>query len=493
MTHPVQNLRRPRTKIVGTLGPKSNSYEMISKLVRAGVTVARLNLSHGSLDEHRAMFNIVRQVSEDLEIPVGIMVDVPGPKYRTGPQSPGDIFLRSGERIVLTSQTIIGSPQMLGVYPPGIHDDVEVGERILVDDGAVALLTLSVQGAEVTCEVVDGGKITERRGVTTPGRAPALPFLDERAREGLSFAAAAGADFVALSNITQPEDIETARHLLATQGSRAFIISKIETAEAIIGFDDILEASDGVMVARGDMGVEIELESIPVVQKRLISKCNRAGKPVITATQMLESMVESPQPTRAEVTDVANAVYDGTDAVMLSGETSVGRYPDRVVEVMSKVAMNAEADLDYDRILREKARFVEQQTDDAITYDASRIANQLNADLIVAFTESGSTARRVSKYRPRAPVLALTPHQSVRGVLTVSWGVNPVIGPNLADVDELFRVAESHAISSGSVVDDGKLVITAGIPFGVPGSTNFLHVMDVPNRQADQSRHGSSG
>ena len=491
MTQTATIYQRPKTKIVCTLGPMTESYEMISKLVRAGLSVARLNLSHGSLTQHESIFRRVRQVSEDLGIPVGIMVDVPGPKYRTGPQSPGDIYLKSGDRVVLTSRTVTGSPDMLGVYPPGIHGDVEVGERILVDDGAVALRTLSVTGTEVMCEVVDGGKVTERRGVTTPGRAPALPFLNDRAREGLSFAAVAGADFVALSNVTAADDVAVARRLLAMDGSNAFIISKIETAEAIANFDDLLDASDGIMVARGDLGVEIDLEFIPVVQKRLIGKCNRAGKPVITATQMLESMVETPSPTRAEVTDVANAVYDGSDAVMLSGETSVGRFPDRAVEVMRKVAMNAEADLPYDRMLRDKASHVEQQTDDAISYDASRIANQLNADVIIAFTESGSTARRVSKYRPRPPILALTPHDTVRRMLTMSWGVHPVIGPNLRDVEELFAVSESHAVFSGRLEGGGKLVITAGIPFGVAGSTNFLHVMDIPDRRPNELRNGA--
>lgn len=481
MDIPASAAQRPRTKIVSTLGPSSDSYEMIAKLVNAGLGVARLNLSHGDIEQHHSMFSHVRQVSKDLGIPVGIMVDVPGPKYRTGPQSPGDIFLKAGETVVLTSRAIVGSPEMLGIYPPGIHEDVEVGGRILVDDGAVALTAVAVHGTEVMCEIVDGGKVTERRGVATPGRAPALPFLDDRAKKGLSFAASAGADFVALSNVTRPEDVGTARKLLASEGSSPFIISKIETAEAIIGFDDILDASDGIMVARGDMGVEIELEMVPVVQKDLINKCNRAGKPVITATQMLESMVESPTPTRAEVTDVANAVYDGTDAVMLSGETSVGRHPDRVVEVMSKVAMNAENALDYDRILREKARYVEQQTDDAISYDASRIANQLNADLIMAFTESGSTARRVSRYRPRTPIYALTPHESVRGALTLNWGVTPVIVPVLEHVDDLFEIAKAEAISSGEFSEEGKIIITAGIPFGAPGSTNFLHVMEVPS------------
>ena len=471
--------QRPRTKIVATLGPSSDSYEMIEKLVNAGLGVARLNLSHGSIEQHRDLFSNVRQVSEDLQIPVGAMVDVPGPKYRTGSQSPGAITLKEGETIALTSREIVGSPEILRVFPPGIHNDAEVGGRILVDDGAIELKAVDVRGADVVCEVVSGGRVTERRGVTTPGRAPSLPFLDDRARRGLSFAASEGADFVALSNVTRPEDVATARKLLASEGSDAFIITKIETAEAISGFDSILDASDGIMVARGDMGVEIELELVPVVQKDLINKCNRAGKPVITATQMLESMTHADKPTRAEVTDVANAVYDGTDAVMLSGETSIGLYPEEAVEVMSKVAINAENALDYDRILREKARHVEQQTDDAITYDASRIANQLNADLILAFTESGSTARRVSRYRPRAPILALTPHESVRRALTVSWGINPIIADKLYHVDELFRVAEDHAVSSGAFSGDGKLVITAGIPFGVPGSTNFLHVMDV--------------
>ena len=482
MTQRADFPKLPKTKIVCTLGPQSKSYEMISKLILSGLTVARLNLSHGSFPEHRSMFDTVRQASDDLDIPVGIMIDVPGPKYRTGPQSPGDIYLKSGDRIVLTSRSVTGSPQMLGVYPSGLHDDVEVGGRILVDDGAVALLAIAVEGTEVTCEVIDGGKITERRGVATPGRAPALPFLDDRARDGLTLAAQLGADFVALSNVTEAHDINTARRLLIRDGSRAFIISKIETAEAIRNFDDILDASDGIMVARGDMGVEIELERVPVIQKRLIGHCNRAGKPVITATQMLESMVLSPYPTRAEVTDVANAVYDGTDAVMLSSESSVGLYPDRAVDVLRKVALNAEADLDYDRILQGKAASVENQTDDAISFSASRIANQLKVDVIVAFTESGSTARRVSKYKPRPPILALTPHESVKRVLTVSWGITPAVGPNLFDVDELFRVAETQALSSGWLEEDGKLVLTAGFPFGVAGSTNFLHVMDMATK-----------
>ena len=479
--------KRPKTKIVCTLGPATKSYEMIRQLILHGMTVARLNLSHGTSAEHQELFRAVRQASADLKLPVGIMVDIPGPKYRTGPQSPGDFDLQPDDIVTLTSRDITGNPSMLGVYPSGIHNDAVVEGRVLVDDGAITLEVLSISGQEVECKVIDGGRITEGRGVTTPGRAPTLPLLDYRAMHGLSFAATAGADFVALSNITKSEDVYTARQLLQMRGSSPFIISKIETAEAINAFDSILEASDGVMVARGDMGVEIKMESVPAEQKRIISKCNVAGKPVITATQMLESMVASSQPTRAEVTDVANAVYDGTDAIMLSGETSIGQYPDRAVDVMRKVALETEAHLDYDRILVEKGRSSEQQTDDAISYAAANIANQMGARAIVAFTESGSTARRVSRYRPRPPILALTPHESVQRELTLSWGVNSVVGPTLTTLENLFDEAEAQTISRTAPAAGDKLVLTAGIPFGVPGSTNFLYVMDVNERDESES------
>ena len=441
--------------------------------------MARLNLSHGSSAEHQELFRAVRKASDDLGIPVGIMVDIPGPKYRTGPQSPGDFDVRAGDKVTLTSRDITGNPQTLGVYPSGIHNDAEAGGDVLVDDGAITLRVSSVSGQDVECEVLEGGRITEGRGVTTPGRAPTLPLLDYRAMHGLSFAASSGADFVALSNITKSEDIYTARQLLQMRGSAPFIISKIETAEAIRAFDSILDASDGIMVARGDMGVEIPMEAVPAVQKQLIAKCNTLGKPVITATQMLESMIESSRPTRAEVTDVANAVYDGTDAIMLSGETSIGKYPVEAVELMRRVALETEADLDHDRILTEKGRSSERQTDDAISHAAASIANQMNAGAIVAFTESGSTARRVSRYRPRPPILALTPHESVQRELTMSWGVSPVIGPTLTNLENLFDEAEGRAISDGALREGDKLVLTAGTPLGVPGSTNFLYVMDV--------------
>lgn len=490
MTQSPKILERPRTKIVATLGPASDTYLTICELVQAGLSVARLNLSHNTLDEHLRVFRNVRQASSDLKIPVGIMVDIPGPKYRTGSQSPGEFNLKPSDRIVLTSRDVIGSREVLGVYPSGVHNDVTIGGSVLIDDGAIEVRVLDIEpmSMDVACEVVRGDRMVEGKGVTIPGRAPSLPFLDDRAKEGLKFAATSGADFVALSNVTSSKDIDEARELISEYGSEIFIISKIETEEAAVdNFNEILEVSDGIMVARGDLGVAIDAESVPILQEEMIEKCNLAGKPVITATQMLESMILSTSPTRAEVNDVSNAVRQGTDAVMLSGETAVGENPVLAVETMNKVALAREAALDYERGLEERSRDIQPRIDDGISYGAARNAVRLGARGIIAFTESGSTARKVSRYRPGPPILALSPHEEVLRALTVSWGVSPVQGPDLTAVAHLLDVSEGHAIDSGLVPDDGGIVvITAGFPFGAVGSTNFLYIMDIPPRAARQ-------
>jgi pyruvate kinase len=470
---------RPKTKIVCTLGPSTASDETVRELIVGGMSVARLNLTHGTLDTHASAIRQVRAASDELGVAVGIMVDVPGPKYRTGYQDPGVINLTNGADLTLTSREVQGSPGLLSVSPPGIHMDASVGGTILIDDGNVSVTVIEVQGEDVLCRVVAGGRITERRGVSTPGKAPALPFLDKRAKAGLKFAAEMDADFVALSNVTQDEDVSMARDLLKEHGPDPYIISKIERAEALENFDSILDASDAIMVARGDMGVEVPLARVPVIQKQLIAMCNHRGKPVITATQMMESMVRSPTPTRAEVTDVANAVYDGTDAVMLSGETAVGEYPVRAVEVMRDVALQAEANLPYASMIRDKDADLEEQTDDAISYDACRTAFQLNASLIVAFTESGGTAGRVAKYRPLARILALTPQERVRRRLTLRWGVTPLIVSELANVEDFFRLGRRCALESGQISELGRVVLVAGLPIGVTGGTNLLYVMDL--------------
>ena len=470
---------KPKTKIVCTLGPSTASDETIRELISGGMTVARLNLTHGTLDAHAIAIRQVRAASDELGLSVGIMVDVPGPKYRTGYQDPGVINLTGGSALTLTSREVQGNPGLLSVSPPGIHMDATTGAPILIDDGNVRVTVLEVRGEDVLCRVDVGGRITERRGVTTPGKAPALPFLDERAKSGLSFAAEIDADFVALSNVTRDEDVSMARDILREHDHDPYIVSKIERAEALENFESILDASDAIMVARGDMGVEVPLARVPVIQKQLIAMCNHRGKPVITATQMMESMVRSPTPTRAEVTDVANAVYDGTDAVMLSGETAVGEYPVKAVEAMRDVALQAEANLPYASMIRDKDTDLEEQTDDAISYDACRTAFQLNASLIVAFTESGATAGRVAKYRPLARILALTPHERVRRRLTLRWGVTPLIVSGLKNVEDFFNQGRRSALESGQMSVRGKVVLVAGVPIGVTGGTNFMYVMDL--------------
>ncbi len=479
---------KPKTKIVCTLGPSTASDETVRELIVGGMSVARLNLTHGTLDAHASVVDQVRAASDELGLPVGVMVDVPGPKYRTGYQDPGVINLAEGADLTLTSREVQGNGGLLSVSPPGIHKDATAGTTILIDDGNVRVTVVKVQGQDVFCRVDVGGRITERRGVTTPGKAPALPFLDERAKSGLKFAAEVDADFVALSNVTVDEDIRMARNILKEHGPEPYIISKIERAEALANFDSILDASDAIMVARGDMGVEVPLAQVPVIQKKLIAECNHRGKPVITATQMMESMVRSPTPTRAEVTDVANAVYDGTDAVMLSGETAVGDYPVKAVEVMRDVALQAEANLPYASMILNKDTAMEEQTDDAIGYDACRTAFQLNASLIVAFTESGATAGRVAKYRPLARILGLTPQERTRRRLTLRWGVTPLRVSGLESAEDLFEQGRRYALESGQIAERGKAVLVGGLPLGISGGTNLLYVMDLSAGAQSDSR-----
>ncbi len=480
-----EQYRRPKTKIVCTLGPSTDDQATVRQLIAAGMSVARLNLSHGTFQSHGHAIEHVRRSSADLGVPVGIMVDVPGAKYRVGPLVDA-VELQPGDRVALTSEDLVGDKETVPIAPPGIHRDAAVGHRVLLDDGLIEVRVTQIAGDRVGGEVVVGGRLTERRGVTTPGKAPSYPFPDRTAVEALRFAAQQEADFVALSTVTGDDDIHEARRILRDEGLDPLIISKVERAEAIERFDEILDASDGIMVARGDMGVEVPLAQVPVIQKDLISRCNEMGKPVITATQMLESMVRSQIPTRAEVTDVANAIFDGTDAVMLSGETSVGDYPVQAVQVMAQVAVVAEESLPYETIIREKALQLEEQTDDAISYDACRTAFQLKASLIVAFTESGSTAGRVAKYRPKPPVLALTPHERTQRRLTLRWGVTPVTVRDVRDVDDFFTLGEQHALNAAGVESGDLVVLVAGVPIGVPGGTNLLRVMNV--RDGDSSR-----
>ena len=477
-------LDKPKTKIVCTLGPAVSTDEDVEGLVRRGMSVARLNMSHGTVEDHREAANRVRRISTRLGTPVGLMVDVPGAKYRIGPLAAEAVDLRRGAPISLTSRDVVGAADVVSVSPSGIHRDAMVGRPVLLDDGLIELRVASVQGQDVLCEVVRGGRLTEKRGVATPGKAPSQPFPGEKGTVALEFAVEIDADYVALSTVTSAADVEEARRTLVRLGMEPYIISKIERAEAIDSFDSILDASDAIMVARGDMGVEVPLAKVPIIQKRLIESCNQVGKPVITATQMLESMIRSSVPTRAEVTDVANAIYDGTDAVMLSGETSIGQYPEDAVRVMAEVAVEAEAELPYESILEENLRHLQPEVDDAISYDACRTAHQLHASLIIAFTESGSTAGRVSKYRPTTPVLALTPNPKVQRRLVLRWGVTPVTTTAIDDVDDFFKRGEDVAYRVAGLGEGSLVVLVAGLPIGVPGKTNLLRILTLPPRDA---------
>ncbi len=468
-----------RTKIVCTLGPGVSTPAMIERLIRAGMNVARINLSHGNLTEHARYIGIVRDIAERLGNSVAILADLPGPKYRTGEMKDDSAVLIKDSEVTLTNRVIQGDAQTISINFPTLARDVKVGSKILVDDGHIYLKVKKLDGQDVVCTVVTGGVVTKGRGVVVPGAGVSGPFITEKMMVNLDFVIEQLPDFIALSFVTRPEDILQVRKILTTKEVDIPIICKIEREEAVKRFDKILAVSDGVMVARGDLGVEIALQRVPMVQKEIILKCNRAGKPVITATQMLESMINTARPTRAEVTDVANAILDGTDAVMLSAETSVGKHPVQAVLMMRKIAEETERHLAFEQMLVERGRFLENKTDELISFNAVYTAIKLKAAAIVAFTQSGTTARRVSKYRPNVPILAITPVQETTGRLILSWGVYAFQIASPTSVDDLFAVGTNLALKLGIVKKGDLIVITGGVPIGVARSTNLLKIQKV--------------
>jgi pyruvate kinase len=472
------DLRR-KTRIVCTLGPATESAPVVERLVRAGMNVARLNLSHGDEKQHVALIRTVREAAAKLGVPVAVLLDLPGPRYRTGELQSGQVNLKKGARLVLTARAVPGDEREVSLNPPDLVRDVAPGNEILLDDGAIRLVVRQKTDTDLVCSVAQGGVLKPRRGIDAPGVKLSAPFVNETMERQLRFAIAQRVEYIALSFVSKARDVMQVKSLLAGRGAPPPVISKIERRDAVRNFDSILRASDGIMVARGDLGVNISLEKVPLVQKDCIRKSNRWGKPVITATQMLESMVQSPRPTRAEVADVANAVWDGTGAVMLSAETAVGSYPVEAVTVMCRIAREMEAALPYEHRLAQRAGDLEPHTDDAIAYDACNTAHQLGAKAIVAFTESGSTAWRVSKYRPRVPVLALTPNEAVRQRLSLAWGVYPHLSSRISSVDDLFAEGRALALQVGAARKGDLVVITGGVPIGVPGTTNLLKVEQV--------------
>ncbi|OGO32695.1 MAG: pyruvate kinase [Chloroflexi bacterium RBG_16_56_11] len=465
-----------RTKIVCTIGPASGPAAQAQRLIRAGMDVARLNLSHGTFEEHSRYIDTIRKLSRRLGTTVAILIDLPGPKYRIGRLKGGQVVLKKGARVKLTTANIEGGQDLLPVSLPNLAKDIRAGNDVILDDGDLHLKVIGVEREEVRCRVVVGGLLRQGRGLVVPGMRISVPFLTDQLRKSIQFAIKERPDYIALSFVTGESDIAAVKTILRENKVDIPVISKIERVEAITNFNSILAASDGIMIARGDLGVEMPLEKVPLLQKELIKKCNRAGKPVITATEMLESMINQARPTRAETTDVANAIFDGTDAVMLSAETSIGRYPVAAVKMMVSIARATERRLPYDEILAERRSWLERETDELISYSACQTAHRLRASAIMAFTQSGSTAVRVSKYRASVPILALTPVEVVSGKLQLYWGVRPYIIGEPANVDELFAMGAKVACEIGLAGPGDLVVITAGIPLMVAGTTNMLKV-----------------
>ncbi|MBM7865962.1 pyruvate kinase [Heliobacterium gestii] len=464
-----------RTKIVCTIGPASEHPDTLREIIRSGMNVARLNFSHGSHEEHGRRMETIRRIAAEMGENVAILLDTKGPEIRTGDFAAPPIFLEAGQRFTLTTEPIVGDASKVSVTYTDLPKDVSPGVRILVDDGLVELLVEAVEGNDVICRVLNGGKVSNKKGVNVPGISINLPSVTEKDIADIRFGIEQKVDFIAASFVRKAADVLAIRKILEEAGANIEIISKIESSEAVDNLDEIIQASDGIMVARGDLGVEIPAEEVPILQKSIISECNRLGKPVITATQMLDSMINNPRPTRAEASDVANAIFDGTDAIMLSGETANGKYPVIAVQTMDRIARRAEASLHRNQTIHNGRTSVT----DAIGQAVCVTAAQLEAAAILTVTVSGYTARMIARYRPQSPIVAVTPEPSVMRRLALVWGVIPLPSVHLTDTDRMLATAVNVAVEHDLIQGGDLVVITAGVPVGVQGSTNLLKVHTV--------------
>lgn len=472
----------PRTKIVCTIGPASDSPEVMRDLIRAGMNVARINFSHGDHETHARSIAQLRDIAAQEGCLLAVMADLQGPKLRVGEIENGPLTLHKGDVITLNASSHVDAQEETAVIPlphPELLRELTVGQNLLLDDGNLELVVVQAGERSLRCRVVVGGALSSNKGVNAPEATLKFSALTPKDREDAAFALEQGVDFVALSFVRRATDVRELRHLITSHGADVSIIAKIEKPEALVVFDAILSEADGVMVARGDLGVETPAEEVPFHQKRIIRACNQAGKPVITATQMLQTMIDNPRPTRAEASDVANAILDGTDAVMLSGETAVGRYPVEAVDMMAAICANAEAHLPYGRLLRNAN--IEETCDrptitGAISCSAVEIAGEVGARAIVTATMTGTTARMVARHRPSSPVVAVTPNPTTLCRLSLVWGVSPVKVAEFATTDDMVQMMVRAAQERGVVAWGDTVVLTAGIPFGSGGVTNMLKV-----------------
>ena len=467
-----------KTKIVCTLGPATDNGDILRQLMLGGMNVCRFNFSHGDHPSHKKRLDAVLALREELGLPIATLLDTKGPEIRTGTFDPPKVELVQGQKFTLTTKEIVGSSSIASISFAGLPKDVKQGQRILIDDGLIELTVDSVTDTEIFCTVVNGGTVSNNKGINVPGVRLSMPYLSERDISDIMFGVQCDYDFIAASFVRSAADVMQIRALLDKLHCNTIkIISKIENAEGVENIDEILRVSDGIMIARGDLGVEIPLQEIPIIQKKLIDKAYKAGKMVITATQMLDSMMKNPRPTRAESTDVANAIYDGTSAIMLSGETAAGKYPVEALLTMAKIAERTESDINYAGGFKSVlSKIGDDDVTGAISHATVTTAIDLNAKAIITVTKGGGTARQISKHRPPCTIVGCSPDKKVVRQLNLSWGVTPLLIPEKTSTDELFDCSAKAAEAAGLIQSGDLCVITAGVPIGVSGTTNLLKV-----------------
>jgi pyruvate kinase len=475
--------RERKVKILATVGPACRSDDMLRRLVKAGADAFRLNMSHGDHGDHAASFRAIRALEKELGRPLAIVCDLQGPKLRVGSFKGGEAVIRHSGHFTLDRNPEPGDETRVELPHPELFDVLEKGQRLLINDGKIQLKVIRANKDEILCSAVVGGVISDRKGVNVPDAEIPIPALTDKDRRDLAFAQEQGADWIALSFVQRPEDVAEARRLMGGYGS---LCAKIEKPGAIRRLGEILDLADGVMVARGDLGVELNPEEVPPLQKQIVNTARERGKPVIVATQMLESMIESPAPTRAEVSDVANAVYDGADAVMLSAETAAGDWPEETVRMMDRIAVRVEADPSYAERVHFHKLSPEGTTSDALSHSCKTIAETVQTAGIVVFTGSGSTARRVARERPSVPMLVLTPSIRTARRIALLWGAHPVATRDIGSFEEMIAKGKRMALRNGFGQSGSKLIVLAGVPFGTPGATNLLHVVTLKGDELER-------
>lgn len=469
-----------KTKIVCTIGPASQEEDVLREIIKSGMNVARFNFSHGDHEEHGRKLERVRRISRELNLPVAVLLDTRGPEIRLCDFEAGKIELTAGQKFTLTTEEMMGTNEKVSITYKNLVNDVKPGNSILIDDGLIGLRVEEVTATDIVCTVLNNGPVSNHKGVNVPGAKLTMPFLDKKDRNDIIYACEMGFDFIAASFVRNKDDVLEIRKVLEQYNSKIQIISKIESMQGIENLAEIIEVSDGIMVARGDMGVEIPLEEVPIIQKKIIKMAVHAGKHVITATQMLDSMMKNPRPTRAETTDVANAIYDGTTGIMLSGETANGNYPLESLQTMARIAERTEKDIDYtSRLRKADATLFQQDTTSAICHATCSIAAELNAAAIISVTMSGFTSSMVARFKPSCPIIGCTTSRLVWRQMNLQWGVKPLLINEENTSEDLFREAVEAALEAGYVKKGDRVVLTAGMPLGVPGRTNMLRIVEI--------------